>query len=158
MTDKPENYKREAEELEEFLTQHLPLARSAGVVVDSYSGEQLIASAPLEQNINDKGTAFGGSVYNLCVIAAWGMTHLKARELGLAGDIVVARGEINYLRPLRGRLIAIAIAPDPEQLTHATETYARRGKAIFNIHVSVQDEMQQTCIEFAGKYAVLAEV
>jgi thioesterase domain-containing protein len=146
----------EADELEKFLTKHLPMARAAQVKIDDYTGEQLVVSAPLAENINDKGTAFGGSLYNVCVIAAWGMTHLVAKELELAGDIVVAKGEINYLRPLKSRLIACAIKPEAEQLERASLHHKTRGKSVFSVHVTVMDENQQTCVEFSGKYAVLA--
>lgn len=148
-------YKQLAQDLDAFLNEHLPLARAAGVEIDTYEGDCLQVSAPLALNINDKGTAFGGSLYNLCVIAAWGMTDLKAKELSLSGDIVVAKGEINYLRPLRSRLIAQAFAPDQAMLEKAQHSYATRGKAVFSIHVEIRDEEQQLCVEFTGKYAVL---
>jgi len=151
-----DNFQQEADELGVFLSTHLPLARAAGVQVDSYSGDTLIASAPLDKNINDKGTAFGGSLYNICVIAAWGMTHLKAKELGLDGDIVVAKGEINYLRPLVGRLVASATSPNQEAVLRAEQGFKNRGKAIFTINVTVKDDQQMACVEFVGKYAVLA--
>lgn len=145
-----------AKDLAVFLNTHLPLARSAGVQVDAYTGDCLTVSAPLELNINDKGTAFGGSLYNLCVIAAWGMTDLKAKELNLSGDIVVAKGEINYLRPLRSRLIAKAFAPSQAMTEKAVHFYQEKGKAIFSIAVEIQDENGKPCVEFKGKYAVLA--
>lgn len=142
--------------LESFVLRHLPLARAAGISVDEYSGDTLVVSAPLDMNINDKGTAFGGSLYNLCVIAAWGMTDLKAKELGLKGDIVVAKGEINYLRPLRGRLIARVEAPSEEDLGRIKKSYESRGKATFHLDVLVVDENQNACVQFKGKYAVLS--
>ncbi len=145
-----------AKDLDAFLKEHLPLARAAGVVIDSYDGDVLQVSAPLELNINDKQTAFGGSLYNLCVIAAWGMTDLKAKELNLIGDIVVAKGEINYLRPLRSRLIAKAFLPNELILEKAIHSYKTRGKAVFTISAQILDEQQQVCVEFEGKYAVLA--
>tara|TARA_R110002049_G_scaffold219134_1_gene390865 strand:- start:312 stop:788 length:477 start_codon:yes stop_codon:yes gene_type:complete len=147
---------RLAKDLDAFLKEHLPLARAAGVQIDSYDGETLQVSAPLELNINDKKTAFGGSLYNLCVIAAWGMTDLKAKELGFTGDIVVAKGEINYLRPLRSRLVARAFAPDETMLEKAIHSYQTRDKAVFFIAVQMLDEQQQVCVEFQGKYAILA--
>ena len=150
------NYRQQAEELDEFLRTHLPLARAAGVKVERYTGETLVASAPLDKNINDKGTAFGGSLYNICVIAAWGMTHLKSQELGLKGDIVVAKGEINYLRPLTTNLVATSISPGPELIKRAKDGFATRGKAIFTIKVEILDQDNQACVEFEGKYAVLA--
>tara|TARA_R110002167_G_scaffold80443_6_gene221195 strand:+ start:634 stop:1119 length:486 start_codon:yes stop_codon:yes gene_type:complete len=145
-----------AKNLDAFLKEHLPLARAAGVQIDSYDGDSLQVSAPLELNINDKLTAFGGSLYNLCVIAAWGMTDLKAKELGFTGDIVVAKGEINYLRPLRSRLIASAFAPDEAMIEKAIHSYQTRNKAVFTIAVQILDEQQQVCVDFQGKYAILA--
>jgi thioesterase domain-containing protein len=145
-----------AKNLDVFLKEHLPLARAAGVQIDSYDGEILQVSAPLELNINDKKTAFGGSLYNLCVIAAWGMTDLKAKELNFTGDIVIAKGEINYLRPLRSRLIATAFAPDEVMSEKAVHSYQAKGKAVFTIEARVLDEHQQVCVEFQGKYAILA--
>mgnify|MGYP000011740330 CR=1 FL=1 len=146
----------EANHLEQFVLKHLPLARAAGIRVDQYTGNRLKLSAPLDKNINDKGTAFGGSLYNLCVITAWGMTDLKAKELGLEGDIVVAKGEINYLKPLKGRLIASVGAPNIEELQTIKHGYESRGKAIFNLEVTVLDECQNVCVKFNGKYAVLS--
>jgi thioesterase domain-containing protein len=141
--------------LENFIIEHLPLARAACISIDKYSGDTLVVSAPLDKNINDKGTAFGGSLYNLCVITAWGMTDLKAKELGLAGDIVVAKGEIDYLRPLRGRLIATVNAPSDDDLVHIKRSYESRGKAIFHLEVVILDENKNACVQFKGKYAVL---
>ena len=155
MTSTIDNNAQLAQALDVFLNKHLPLARAAQVKIDAYDGENLQVSAPLEANINDKGTAFGGSLYNLCVIAAWGMTDLKAKQLSLTGDIVVAKGEINYLRPLRSRLVAKAFAPDESMLEKALHSYAAKGRAVFTIHVEVRDEQQQVCVEFTGKYGVL---
>lgn len=143
------------EELQAFLSTHLPLARAAGVSIDGYDGETLVASAPLENNINDKLTAFGGSLYNLCVIAAWSITHLKAKELGLTGDIVVAKGEINYLRPLREKLVAKAFSPDKESLDKACRYYEARGKAVFVVNAEIRDSSNEVCVNFTAKYAVV---
>lgn len=155
MLNETQDFTGLAKDLDGFLKEHLPLARAAGVNIDAYDGSRLQVSAPLDLNINDKSTAFGGSLYNLCVIAAWGMTDLKAKELGFTGDIVVAKGEISYLRPLRTRLIASAFSPSKLMLEKAVHSYQEKGKAIFNIAAHILDEQQQVCVEFQGKYAVL---
>ena len=157
MTSSMDNNALLAKALDAFLNKHLPLARAAQVKIDAYDGQSLQVSAPLDANINDKGTAFGGSLYNLCVIAAWGMTDLKAKQLSLEGDIVVAKGEINYLRPLRSRLVAKAFSPDSSMLEKALHSYTVKGRAVFTIRVEIRDEQQQLCVEFIGKYAVLKE-
>ncbi len=152
----PKSCESLAKDLDAFLKEYLPLARAAGVNVDSYDGLVLQVSAPLDLNINDKLTAFGGSLYNLCVIAAWGMADLKAKELEFKGDIVVAKGEITYLKPLRSRLVAKAFSPDKDMLEKALHFYETKGKAVFTISAQILDEQQQVCVEFQGKYAVLA--
>lgn len=150
------NQRASGQNLENFVLEHLPLARAAGITVDDYTGAELRVSAPLDKNINDKGTAFGGSLYNLCVIAAWGMTDLKAKELGLKGDIVVAKGEIDYLRPLRGRLTASVLSPSEEDLRRIEKSYHARGKAAFYLEATIVDENQAICVNFKGKYAVIS--
>ena len=51
-----------SEKLTQFFIQHLPIAQFMGLEVESYDGDTLILTAPLEPNINDKQTAFGGSL------------------------------------------------------------------------------------------------
>lgn len=151
MTD----YLSAARDLQAFLRKHVPLADAADIKIDSYTGELLTASAPLDKNINDKGTAFGGSLYNLCVVSAWGMAHLKIQELGLTGDLVVAKGEISYLRPLREHLIATAQSPGNAQLDRVKQSYRDRGLASLYIDVTIFDDQKQLCAEFRGKYAII---
>ncbi len=145
-----------AKALEQFVLTHVPLAKAADVAVDLYDGNTLVLSAPLAANINDKGTAFGGSLYNLCVMAGWGMTWIKAQELGLEGEIVVAKGEIDYLRPLKGRLVATVAPPEPEELGHFEQSYRKRGKAVMMQNVVIPDEHGNPCVRFQGKYALVS--
>lgn len=149
------NYSEAARGLQDFLLLNVPLARAAKLSVESYDGHSLVLSAPLEENINDKGTAFGGSLYNVCVSAAWGMSCLKTNELGCDGDLVVAKAEIEYLRPLRETLRAQAQAPSDEALKLFQETFLRRGKASFEVSVVVKDSHNKACATFRGKYALL---
>lgn len=149
------NHTETARALQDFLLLNVPLARAARISVESYDGQSLILSAPLDENINDKGTAFGGSLYNLCVSAAWGMSSLKAKELGCHGELVVAKAEIEYLRPLRETLKAHAEAPSEDVLQHFQESYMRHGKGKFEVNVLIKDSQNQDCAKFVGKYALL---
>jgi len=149
------DFERAGEALATFVKTYVPLASAAALQVDSYDGSTLVLSAPLDKNINDKGTAFGGSLYNLCVTAGWGMTSLKCQELGLTGDIVVAKGEIEYLAPLKSRLIATILAPTDEQLRHFKDSYTRRGRAAITQSVVIPDESGAPCARFVGRYAIV---
>ncbi len=142
--------------LQDFFLLNVPLTRAAGLSVKTYDGQRLVLEAPLEPNINDKGTAFGGSTYVLCVAAAWGMSSLKSQELGLEGELVVAKAEIEYLRPLSESIQAEVLAPDQEMLAHFADSYKRHGKARFDLEVVVNNSEGKACAKFMGRYALIA--
>jgi thioesterase domain-containing protein len=145
-----------AGELQAFLYAHLPLARSAGLKVDHYVDGVLQLSAPLSLNDNDKGTAFGGSLYNATVMTGWGLTSIIAKEFECSGDLVIAKADIDYLRPLQEQIIARAERPSSEMIERFRESYAKRGKASLNQIVTVEDSKGQLCARFHGKYAIIA--
>ena len=66
-----------------------------------------------------------------------------------------AKGEINYLRPLKGRLVATAHSPDLGVLEKAQHHHLGLGKSVFHIDVEVPDENGKACVRFSGKYAIL---
>ncbi|KZX80544.1 hypothetical protein A3715_16635 [Oleiphilus sp. HI0009] len=144
-----------ARALQDFFMLNVPLARAAEISVHSYDGNRLVFEAPLDPNTNDKGTAFGGSIYVIAVATAWGMSSIKSQELGLDGELVVAKAEIEYLRPLSETLRAEVLSPDQESLDHFKHSFETRGKAAFELEVLVNNSEGKACARFNGKYALL---
>jgi len=144
-----------ARAIQDFFLLNVPLARAAEISVRSYDGQSLVFEAPLEPNLNDKGTAFGGSTYVLCVATGWGMSSIKAQELGLEGELVVAKAEIEYLRPLREAICAEVQSPDSEAMQHFKQSFLSRGKASFELEAVVNNAEGKPCARFKGKYALL---
>ncbi|MCK4565641.1 MAG: YiiD C-terminal domain-containing protein, partial [Verrucomicrobia bacterium] len=73
-----------------------------------YSNGCLELTAPLQPNINDKGTAFAGSISSLLVLAGWGVVTLRLQEAGIRADVAVSRSETDYKRPIRSDMRSIA--------------------------------------------------
>jgi thioesterase domain-containing protein len=86
------------------LFQDIAPARAMQISVSSYSNEGLELAAPLQPNINDKGTAFAGSISSLLVLAGWGVITLRLRDAGIPVDVVVSKSEIDYKRPVCGEM------------------------------------------------------
>ena len=78
-----------SQKLSDFFKKNLPITQFMEMDVESYDGKTLILAAPLDPNINDKQTAFGGSLYNASVMACWGMAYLKTQEAGIVCNQVV---------------------------------------------------------------------
>src|SRR5690606_10332969 len=86
----------------------MPPARALQPRVDGYAQGRLRLHAPLSANVNDKGSAFGGSLASLMTLAAWGLTALQVEQAGLDAEVYVADAQLRYLTPLRADLIAEA--------------------------------------------------
>jgi thioesterase domain-containing protein len=130
-------------ELESYLHEHIPLSRAMAVRVVRCGPGEVELAAPLEPNVNVHGTAFGGSVATLGVLAAWSALHLKLQAEGMANQLVIHRSKIEYLAPIAGPFGAVAVL-DEAGWPGFTHTFQRRGKA----RLSVVAELI-----FAGKVA-----
>ena len=64
------------DELQKKLHNEIPLTKFMNIKIETYNEKELITTAPLDININDKGTAFGGSLSTLTIISSWSLCWL----------------------------------------------------------------------------------
>jgi hypothetical protein len=57
--------------LQNRIVQEFALAKHMGIRVESADDAAVVLRAPLTLNANYKGTAFGGSLYSVAVLAGW---------------------------------------------------------------------------------------
>ncbi|HEY6097971.1 MAG TPA: YiiD C-terminal domain-containing protein, partial [Anaeromyxobacter sp.] len=86
-------------EITAYLHAHIPITRSLGAAAVRHDGTSLTLSAPLAPNLNHRGTAFGGSMSALALLAGWGVVHLALRDLGVETRLVVQRSAMDFLEP-----------------------------------------------------------
>jgi len=152
-----------SEKLKQFFLDHLPITQFMGLEVESYDGDTLILTAPLEPNINDKQTAFGGSLYNAAVMACWGMIYLKTQEKDIKCNQVVAEGSMKYIAPVNGRIRAICHAPREKELAAFFESFNQKGRAKITLESAIYDDAcvmkidpeTKPSVKFSGLYAIL---
>lgn len=145
-----------ANKLTAFFHEHLPLIKHMELELESYDGQSLILTAPLEPNINDKQTAFGGSLYNVAVMTCWGMAFLKTQEYNIDCNQVVTRANIEYKSPVRGTIRAICKAPEQAVIDKFIGNYKARGKAKIDLAATITCG-GKTAVNFEGQYAILKE-
>ena len=156
----PENISKK---LKQFFIDHLPITQFMGLEVESYDGETLILTAPLEPNINDKQTAFGGSLYNTAVMACWGMIYLKTQERNIQCNQVVTEGSMKYIAPVYGRIRAICHAPSEKELSAFFDHFERKGRARIGLEAAIYNDIcvmeidpeTKPSVKFSGQYAIL---
>ncbi len=115
----------------------IPLTRNMGVKLESYNGRQLLVSAPLQPNHNHQGTGFGGSIYSVAVVAAWGLVELVLADWELSGQVVVQQGTMAYNAPVTADFFAVGELPDEGAVARFRKSVLRHGKGRITINAKV---------------------
>jgi thioesterase domain-containing protein len=79
--------------LQHFLHTDIPLTKDMGLELVTFNNNKLQAIAPLSQNINDKGSVFGGSSSALMIISGWSLIKLNCEEFDIQADIVIHKNK-----------------------------------------------------------------
>jgi thioesterase domain-containing protein len=133
----------------------MPPVRALGLRIGDYDGARLRLDAPLAANVNDKGSAFGGSLASLMTLAGWGLMSLKLGEAGFAAEVYVQDSQLRYLKPLYDDLrIEARLAPG-EDWHPFVAAYAQRGKARAQLVAEARDAQDQVVTAFEGRYVAL---
>lgn len=117
-------------ELDRFLTDNIPLAGAMAVKTVSCTPHKVVLEAPLDANINHRGTVFGGSAVTLCILAAWSLLYLRLSEADSgAFRLVIQRNEMDYDAPVTGRFSATARWPEDTDWEKFMAAFRSRGRA-----------------------------
>lgn len=124
------------EDLQSQIHKGIPLSRHMDFSVLELSDTHIKVNGGAAENINVHGTAFAGSLYSICTLAAWGLTFSQIPE---DTALVLAQGNIHYFRPVIGEIIAECDA-SPEQLETFLKELELRGKARLDLAVMVASD------------------
>jgi len=140
-------------ELEKLLHSEIPLTKSIGVRVQNYEKHSLTLSAPLENNINHKNTAFGGSLYCVSVLSGWGLIHLLLKEHNLSGHIVIQESNTKFIKPVTSDIHAQSSFKSTTQYENFLGMYRRKGISRIKLK-SVISCNSEICVQFEGRYVI----
>jgi len=134
----------------------MPPARAMGVQLARVDDHSLRISGPLAANINDKGSAFGGSLAGILTLSAWGLVNLRLAEAGFEdAEVYVQDSSLRYLAPLYGDLHADAQLAEGESWDAFIHAYRQKGKARATMHavVALPDGSPATTLQ--GRFVAL---
>ena len=141
-------------ELEKKLHDEIPLTKVMKIKIKSYDEKELISTAPLKININDKGTAFGGSLSTITIISSWSLCWLISKELGFdSKNIVVIKNENSYKKPVTKDIICYTQKPSKEEISILKEKLESKKSASIKINSMIIED-NQVCVEFKGYYVI----
>jgi thioesterase domain-containing protein len=117
------------QQLLEKLNRDIPLSRHLNFEILEATPNKVHLRAKLEGNTNHKGTAFGGSLYTLSVLAAYSLVYMGiSKEEIQTNNIVIQKGEIQYLAPVTGDFDVVCEFNEPELYQKFYYCLSRWGK------------------------------
>lgn len=141
-------------QLEKKLHNEIPLTKFMNLEISDYTNSHLITKAPLDVNINDKGTAFGGSLATITIISAWGLSWLISKELGFnSSNIVVIKNEHSYKKPVTKDIVCYTLKPSKEDILLLKEKLQSKKSASIKINSEII-ENNEVCVKFQGYYVI----
>lgn len=141
-----------ARQLEELFYDNIPITRALGVRVEEYDGSRLVLRAPLGENVNHLGTAFGGSLNTLAVLSCYGLLWLELRDTGC--HIIIRDSTIHYERPVRCDIRAVCALPEDEGMETFRRRFQHRGRARITLSAIIEDA-GVAAARFRGTFAAV---
>ena len=138
-------------------TRNLPPLAAIQARVVGYDGHRLRLDAPLAANVNDKGSAFGGSMTSLMTYAGWGLVTLQLQQAGVEADVFVADSTVRYLKPLYADLRAEAVLAPEQSWELFLATLAQRGRARIHLQARMIGTEGGIMADLAGRYVAIAK-
>lgn len=133
----------------------IPLLDAMELSFIEYGEHSLTMEAPLAPNINNKGTAFGGSIASICLFGGWAVLTLCFMENDIHNtEIVVYKNEMTFERPARGHLLVKATV-DADDFDACLARLMAKDPSRIRLHIDVElfhDEKR--CATMRGLYVV----
>jgi thioesterase domain-containing protein len=149
----PNDRLADLESLGAYLTARIAPARALGVTLEAI--DPLTIAAPLEANLNDKGTGFAGSLYSVAALAGWALLTRWCAAEGVDAEVVLQSSTARFLAPARAGFRAVAHEPTPAERDRLRRMLARGGRGRAELAVDVRCH-EAIVMSFAGAYAVIA--
>ena len=140
--------------LQQYLLKRIPISKGLGISITEASLEEIRITAPLAPNLNHHGTAFGGSVSAVAILAGWTLVYARLEAERQFPAVVIQHNEIRYVTPIDGAFAARARLARPEKWSHFLQGLSRHGKARTIVAVEVEGTHGISAL-FRGTYVAL---
>lgn len=124
-------------------------AKALGIDVSNHWKNGIELRAPLELNLNDKGTGFAGSLSSILTLAGWALITRELQEAGLAVDVMVVKSETEFSAPVTGDFTATCETTDAK-IARVLQNLVNNGRS----RITLQSEIPG-CARMTASYAVI---
>ena len=124
-------------------------AKAMQITVSRHWKNGIELAAPLAANLNDKGTAFAGSISSMLTLAGWALITHQLNEAGLSAEMMVVECSTQYSAAVRTDLISTAEMAEGE-MARVFQELENRGRSRIRIESIIPGHAAMT-----ASYAVI---
>ena len=139
--------------LQSFILDQIPLVEALEVSIVRVNRDLAELTAPLDPNRNHLGTAFGGSLSTILILAGYSWLYNAIESRGKKCHVVLQTSRVEYLRPVRETITAIARAPEPAAFEKFLEAYDGKGTGRITIEATIETASGETASGIACKFS-----
>ena len=149
---------KKLQDLQELIVGDMPITRYLQFSIDRYDENGLVLSAPLAPNINHRGTAFGGSISMMATLAGYGMTLLLLEDFEVPYHIVVQKGNISFIKPVKNNFKVICSHPKRDNHDRFKSMFLHKGLGRIYQHCVIQEMGNNVdAVTFTGAYVAFRD-
>ena len=141
-------------EIETFLYTQIPITRGLGAKVIRAEIAATEIAAPLANNINHLGTAFGGSLNAILVLAGYTWVFQALEKKGKDSHVILKSSHVEYFFPVREEIHAICLSPDQKALDAFLRTFEKKGKGRIILDATIDTSEGEAC-RFTGEFVAI---
>ncbi|WP_330217637.1 YiiD C-terminal domain-containing protein [Endozoicomonas numazuensis] len=130
-------------DFQQWILSNIPLLQTMQLQFDGFDNGVLTMSCPLEPNINDKGTGFGGSIGALATICGWTYTMIHAKTALEDPEAMIVDQSMKFHAPVTGTFTASCSSAIPDDF-HQRLQEGRNGKLHLEIAIHSNGEQVAT--------------
>lgn len=144
----------EAQKLQVYLHNHIPISKAMGVEVRESGFNKVVLFAPLGPNINHRDTVFGGSASTLAILSAWALLHIRLANESVPPRLVIQQNIMDYTKPIVGDFFAVCHYAGTSEWERFTTTLARRGRARISVPAVLECQGEEVA-KFEGRFVAM---
>jgi thioesterase domain-containing protein len=148
----------QTQQLVQFIRNEMPLAKAMDLQLDAVAHDRLGLRAPLAPNINDKGSAFGGSLATLMIVNGWALVEMALRLKKMDCDVFIAESQVRYLDPVWQDLRSQAKVILATDWARFFVTLQARGRARIGVECVVSGEDGKPAATLSARFVAKRRV
>ena len=143
-------------DIENKIHTQIPMTRLMQLELKSIDDKSLVTTAPLHINVNDKGTAFGGSLSSITIISSWCIAYYLSKKINIENpNIVIFKNETKFIRPVTRDIICTTLIPNEEEVNNLKLKIETKNSGSIKIHAQIIED-EKVCVDFQGVYIIKA--